>query len=263
MSQAQKTSIMVRVQAKGGKFLADDAGGALVTIRDAATGERLGGGVAQGTGSGNLAQTYSSAASLAAIVTPPAAAGDSSVVWWLAPDAGTSGLAVDLDLSRPTLLEITASGPLGGLQSASRATARQWIVPGQVVDQGPGFVVELPGLVVQVMQPATHLAIPSTALPYTVPFEANVTMMCGCQITCGGQWIPSDFVVTAAIGPVGAPIAETVTLCFPGEIPSRFCGSWQLPAGATGFYRAEVTAVQQSTGNTGTGTVTFFVKPAS
>ena len=47
-------------------------------------------------------------------------------------------------------------------------------MPGQSVDQGPGFVVEIPGLLVQVMEPATHLAILSTSLPYTVPFQVNV-----------------------------------------------------------------------------------------
>jgi hypothetical protein len=88
-------------------------------------------------------------------------------------------------------------------------------------------------------------------------------MMCGCQIADGQPWIPSDFAVTAAIGPVGQPAEETVTLCFPGSAPSLFTGSWTLPAGSSGFYQAVVTAVQNSTGNTGTGTVTFFVKQES
>ena len=48
------TSITVRVQAKGGKFLADDIGGSEVTIRDAQTGELLGGGLALGTATREL-----------------------------------------------------------------------------------------------------------------------------------------------------------------------------------------------------------------
>jgi hypothetical protein len=257
---AATTSITVRVQAKGGKFLADDAGGTEVTIRDGQTGERLAGGLALGTDSGNLSNTYSPGASLNTIVTPPACPGDPYTVWWLAADATTSGLVAELAISRPTLLEITAYGPMGGLQSAHRVTTTQWIVPGQVLDEPPGFVVELPGLVVQVMEPATHLAILSSALPYTIPLQANVTMMCGCQIAEGQPWIPSDFEVTAAIGQVGRPAAQLVTLTFPGSSPSLFFGSWELPAGSTGFYQAVITAVQRSTGNTGTGTATFFVK---
>lgn len=255
------TSITVRVQAKGGKFLADDIGGSEVTIRDARTGERLGGGLALGTSSGNLSPAYSAGASLNTIVTPPDEPGGSYMVQWLSPQSDTSGLSVELAISRPTLLEVTAYGPLGGLQSAHRVTATRWIVPGQSFPE-PGFVVEIPGLLLQVMEPATHLAISS--LPCEVPLRANVTMMCGCPIAAGEDqtWIPSDFEVTAAIGPVGQPPTETVTLSFPGTAPSIFCGSYAVPAGATGFYQAVFTAVQRSTGNTGTGTATFFIKQA-
>lgn len=58
------------VQAKGGKFLADDIGGAEVVIRDAQTGRWLGGGLANGTDSGTLSDAYSAAASRMVIVTP-------------------------------------------------------------------------------------------------------------------------------------------------------------------------------------------------
>ncbi|HEY7216535.1 MAG TPA: hypothetical protein VIC28_18075 [Thermoanaerobaculia bacterium] len=254
---AASTSITVRVQAKGGKFLADDIGGSEVTIRDAQTGEWLAGGLALGTDSGSQSNGYSKGASLNTIVTPPASPGGPYVVSWLSAGDTTSGLTADLAISRPTLLEITAYGPLGGLQSAHRVTTTQWIVPGQSLTEPPGFIVEIPGLLVQVMEPATHLAI--TSLPYTVPLQANVTMMCGCQIDEGASWIPSDFEVTAAIGPVGQPAAETVPLYF-ADSPSLFSGSYTVPAGTTGYYQAVITAVQLSTGNTGTGTATFFIK---
>jgi hypothetical protein len=264
MAASASTSITVRVQAKGGKFLADDIGGSEVTIRDAQTGERLGGGLALGTDSGNLSTTYTTNASLSAIVTPAVPPAEPTIQW-LSPDTNTSGLTVDLPISRPTLLAITALGPLGGLQSTHRTTVTQWIVPGQTLDEGPGFVVELAGLLVQVMEPATHLAIESNSLPYTIPFLVNVTMMCGCQIADNQPWIPSDFQVTAEINQVGSsgPPLQMVTLGFPGTSPSLFAGSWCLPAGSTGFYQAVITAVQKSTGNTGTGTVTFFVKEAT
>jgi hypothetical protein len=162
-----------------------------------------------------------------------------------------------MPIERPTLLEVTAFGPLGGLQSAHRATLTQWIVPGQTVDQGPGFVVELPGLLVQVMQPQIHLTLPSSSLPCTVPLQASVAMMCGCPIADGEPWVPGDFSVTAAIGPVGQPAADTAVLGYTGTT-SLFSGSYRVTA--AGDYQAVITAVQASTGNTGTGTVTFFVK---
>lgn len=260
MTDTVTTSILVRVQARGGKFLANDIGAAEVTIRDAQTGVWLGGGLALGSSSGNLAASYAANASLSTIVTPATAPNGVPTVQWLVPEAATSGLAIDLPITRPTLLEITAFGPLGGLQSAHRATLTQWIVPGQTLDQGPGFVVELPGLLVQVMQPQTHLTIPSTALPATVPLAASVAMMCGCPIADGEPWIPTDFSVTAAIGPVGQPATDTVVLAYTGQT-SLFVGSYRVTAAAD--YQAVITAVQASTSNTGTGTVTFFVKSES
>lgn len=245
------TSILVRVQAKGGKFLADDIGGAEVMIRDSLTGERLGGGLVQGTDSGNLASSYTAGASPSVIVTP----GDPPAVQWLIPDETTSHLKVDLPIRRPTLLEISAWGPLGGLQSAHRVTATQWIVPGQKLDQPPGFILLIPGLIVQVLSPPTHLTL--TSLPQTVSFEANVAMMCGCPIADGEPWLPADFDITASIGPAGQPAGTVVPLAYTGTT-SLFSGTWQVAQ--SGFYQAAVTAIQKSTGNTGTGTVTFFVK---
>jgi hypothetical protein len=87
----------------------------------------------------------------------------------------------------------------------------------------------------------------------------NVTMMCGCPIGNGLPWIPDDFTVTAAVERIGsgappAPVGFTLI-----QTPSIFQGSFDLKV--PGFYQAAITAVQKSTGNLGTGTVTFFTKP--
>jgi hypothetical protein len=250
---ATTTPMMIRVQAKGGKFLADDIGGAEVTVRDARTGQRLGGGRVQGPDSGTLQANYVPSASLSAVVTP----GTPPRVQWLVPGPTTSGLTVHLPITQPTLLEIEVYGPLGGLQSAQRVVTHTWAVPGQPITQGPGFVVELPGLVLQVQQPPTHLELAKA--PASVSLMANVTMMCGCPIGNGLAWIPDDFTVTAAVERLGsgapaAPVAFTLI-----QTPSIFQGSFDLKI--PGFYQAAITAVQKSTGNLGTGTVTFFTKP--
>ena len=252
------TKLLVRVQAKGGKFLADDIGGAEVTIREARTGERLGGGLVQGGDSGSLGTVYAANASQLAVVTP-GSPGKPPTIRWLVPDSKTSNLTVELPLTRPTLLEVEAYGPLGGLQSAQRVVSTTWAVPGQPIDQGPGFVVELPGLVVQIQEPPTHLNLET--VPATVPFKVNVTMMCGCPISPSEPWLPTDFVVTADIGLVGQAPTKTVTLGFANMAPSLFTG--QIVLTKPGYYQAAITAVQQSTGNVGTGTVTFFVTPPS
>jgi hypothetical protein len=250
---ATTTPMMIRAQANGGKFLADDIGGAEVTVRDARTGRWLEGGRIQGPDSGTLQQNYVSSASRSAVVTP----GNPPTVQWLVPGLTTSGVLVHLPITQPTLLEVEVYGPLGGLQSAQRVVTYTWAVPGQPITQGPGFVVLLPGLVVQVQQPPTHLEYPSA--PQSVSFVANVTMMCGCPIGPGLAWIPGDFTVTVAVERIGSgepPAHVGLSLV---QSPSIFQGSFKLET--PGFYQAAITAVQKSTGNLGTGTVTFFTKP--
>jgi hypothetical protein len=255
MAAVTKTPILVRVQARGGKFLADDIGGAEVTIRDALSGERLGGGLAQGTDSGELSSQIAPSASQYAIVTP----GKPARVQWLVADGTTSGLSLELPLSRPTLLAIAAYGPLGGLQSAQRVETTAWALPGQPIDQGPGLVVLLPGLVVQALSPATHLEIAD--VPAQIKFLAKVTMMCGCQIAPGEPWVPDDFSVTAAISPVGQAPSAVVPLAFQGGKPSIFQGTWELTQ--TGYFQALISATQRSTGNLGTALVTFYAQQAA
>src|SRR4051794_27854638 len=242
---ATTTPMLIRVQAKGGKFLADDIGGAEVTVRDARTGQWLGGGRVQGPDSGTLQAAYVPSASLSAVVTP----GTPPHVQWLVPGPTTSGLTVHLPITQPTLLEIEVYGPLGGLQSAQRVVTHTWAVPGQPITQGPGFVVELPGLVVQVQQPPTHLEYPNA--PASVSFLANVTMMCGCPIGNGLAWIPDDFTVTAAVERLGSGAPPTPVAFTLIQNPSTFQGSFDLKV--PGFYQAAITAVQKSTGNLGTG----------
>lgn len=249
-----KTAITVRVQARGGKFLGDDIGGAEVTLRDAWTGVLLASGMALGD-SGNLLASYAPAASPLTIVTP----GKPPVVQWLVPDARSSRFRAELSIDRPTLVEIEARGPAGGLQSQQTVRTQQWVVPGEDVDQGPGFVVELPGLVVQALEPATHLSL--AALPAEVPIAVNVTMMCGCPVAPGKPWLPADFSVEAVIRKVGGAVVATVPLTFQAPGPSRFGGTYKVTK--KGYYQADVHAIQKSTGNAGVASVSFFYLPPS
>lgn len=255
--------LKVRVQALGGKFLGDDIGGAIVTIRDAQTGEVLASGKTQGD-SGNLSAAYSPGASPSALITPTATG---STVSWLTPDDGSAHFTADVALDRPRLLEIAAVGPLGGLQSAHRVAATEWLVPGQDVDTTLGLVLLMPGLLVQVMQPATHTAVPSGTTAQSIAFEASVGMMCGCPISgaTDNPWVPDDFEVYADIVPVQAQraAATRLPLAFNAAgTPSLFTGSFSfVPGTGPAFFEAIITARQISTSNIGTGTVTFFVKP--
>ena len=271
MAGVTNTSITVRVQARGGKFLGDDIGGAVVTIRDAMTGELFATGTTAGD-SGELSSGYAANASLSTIVTPGTP--QSNVTWLLAVDTDsrkttTSAFTATLFLDRPRLLAVEVYGPLGGLQSAHRVTATQWIVPGQNLTQPPGLVLMLPGLLVQVMSPATHTSFPPSSSPMTLDIAANVAMMCGCPISNApnNPWLPSDFDVSAQIREVGGSEVGTVTLGFnKNGTPSLFEGTFRVPSNRTAdaiYYEAIVSARQLSTGNVGTGTVTFFTEPVS
>jgi hypothetical protein len=248
MALPGSTPSLFRVQAKGGKFLGDDIGGATITVRDARTGQWLGGGRVQGD-SGNLSASYAPTASPSVIVAPP------GTLYWLVPDLGTSKLYLDLPLSAPTLLEVEAYGPVGGLQSAQKVVTHLWALPRPL--PLPPVIVELPGLVVQVLAPATHQEYPK--VPQDVTFSINVTMMCGCPIGGNPYWLPSDFLVSATVTRLESRVApELVSLKWQGS-PSLYSGTYRIET--AGYYQADITAVQQSTGNIGTATVTFFIKP--
>lgn len=244
-----KTRILVRVQAKGGKYLGDDIGGSWVTVRNSQTGELLASGVTSGD-SGSISDEYVQSASRRAIVTP----GDPSQIHWVVANPTTSHFSAELALDHPAMLEISVFGSTGGLQTAHKAVATEWAVPGNdmVVD------VEISGLLVQIVEPTTHLQLPATG--GTVPLKANVAMMCGCPINYGMLWIPSDFEVSAQIRNLGSGSTAIVPLNFSTSgKPGIFEGSYNVTE--PGFYEATILAVQRSTGNTGAGQVTFFTQP--
>ncbi len=237
------TNITVRVIAKGGKYLGADIGGAFITIKNAQTGELLASGHTQG-GSGEpqlMTVTINRTQS------------------W--PTTQASFFNACLSIAEPVLLEVTASGPGAGLQSINKVTATQWMIPGKDITGGDGLLLELPGLLVQVMSPATHFNA-GAAKVNTVNFVANVTMMCGCPISAVAPWVSTDFEVGAMIYQLNEDgsrqLLDTVTLTFSGTT-SQFNGSWTLPG--VGFYEAVVYAYQPANGNSGMGKVSFFILP--
>jgi hypothetical protein len=49
------------------------------------------------------------------------------------------------------------------------------VVPGKHITGGDAWMLELPGFVVDVLAPPTHVSL--KGVPYTVTLKANVTMM--------------------------------------------------------------------------------------
>ncbi len=246
------TQIDVRVIAKDGKYLGDDIGGALVTIHDVQTGELL----ARGTTSGGSGE-----ADLMTICLTRAQ---------VLPVTDASVFTASLDLEEPRLIRVTAYGPLAAQQSANTVSLTQWVYPGMNItggEKGGGFLLEIPGLVAQILNPPTHF-LPQTA-PESIEIRANVTMMCGCPIGKGHPpWHPDQFAVTAFIdqgetGSISLPLYYQADA--PLGVPSQFANTWSVPKNQTAkpqIYEITVAAFQQRTGNTGVDKATVIIPPA-
>ncbi|NIR29975.1 MAG: hypothetical protein GWN84_11800 [Gammaproteobacteria bacterium] len=236
VSWAQPTTITVHVLSKGAKFIGTSMGGALITVKDARTGELLAKGVTAG-GTGDTGRIMK---------TPHTRGGVLST-----PDAAKFETA--LDLEQPRLLEVTAYGPAAQPQSSNRVSATQWVVPGRDVTGGDAWLLEIPGFVVDIRTPPAHVKL--DGLPHEVAVEANVTMMCGCPITPGGLWDANQFEVGVLLARNGERVGE-FPLSYAGT-SSQFGGALQVDE--PGVYRMTVFAYDPANGNTGLDETTFIV----
>jgi len=258
------TKITVRVIARDGKFLGDDIGGAHITIRDAMTTQILAEGVTSG-GSGLNGN--------GGVMCIQLRRGEPL------PTTSASAFTAELMLDAPKRIEVTAYGPLGARQSANTVSATQWIYPGKDVTAGNGFLLELPGLICQIIHPPTHFT--PAAPPEKLEIHANIAMMCGCPIDykrtatsmiCPDlpqddqPWLPDEFEVAVVIRAPGiaTPVAH-IPLRFvdipPAATPGQFSGEWCSPL--AGIYEITVYAYQESTGNTGVDTATVIIPAAA
>ncbi len=153
---AVPTHITVKVKTKDAKFMGSSMGGALVTITNADTGELLAKGVTSGsTGNTKL------------IMKSPWTRG-------VPISTGAAEFKATIDIDEPTLVQVTAYGPLAQRQSANRISVTQWVVPGKDITNGDAFMLEMPGLVVDVLSPPTHIKYKGAT---QVPIKVNVAMM--------------------------------------------------------------------------------------
>ncbi|MFQ5710105.1 MAG: hypothetical protein ACE5HO_21840 [bacterium] len=130
------TKILVRAIAHDAKVIGTQVGGARITVREAATGKVL----AEGLQQGSTGDTQ-------AIMIQPRERGKP-----VYDTPGTAGFLATINLKRPTVVEITAEGPLGTPQSTQKATRTLLLVPGQDV-LGEGILVELYGFTVELLVP--------------------------------------------------------------------------------------------------------------
>lgn len=234
---AQPTEITVRVISKDAKFIGTSMGGMRIVLRDVQTGEILASGLTSG-GTGDTQRSMHT---------------DGGRRSRLAEESAAK-FVTSIELSEPRLIEVEAFGPLAQPQAAHRVTSSQWVVPGRNISAGDGWVLELPGFVVDVLAPAAHVTLPLGT--QRVQVRANIVMMCGCPVEPKGIWDADRYEVRAIVHHEGKP-TQSLDLRYAGE-KSQFAGA--VPVAAPGVYDVLVYAYDPSNGNTGIDRTTFIVQ---
>ncbi len=224
---AKETKIMIRAVARDAKVIGTHVGGARITVKDAATGEVL----AQGMQQGNTGDTD-------VIMKKPHTRG---MAVYGAGD--TSGFLAVLHLDKPTVVEVSAEGPLGNAQATQRSSKTLLLIPGEDV-MGEGILLEIHGFIVTAVAP-----LPDAKVKAGSPFEvrATVTMACGCPTDPDGLWDANKIHVVARLLRDGK---------VQSEIPMTYAGVQNtfhadVPASATGAMELQVLSMDAGSANFG------------
>jgi len=223
----KETKVMVRAIARDAKIIGKAVGGARITIREVSSGKVLAEGMLQdGTGDTAL------------IIEKPHVRGEK-----IYDTPGASGFLAVLNLERPTVVEVTAEGPLGSPEATQRASKTLLLVPGEDV-VGDGIVLEIHGFIVKTLAPQTGAKV-KVGSPFEV--KATVNMACGCPTEPGGHWDSNKFRVVARLIREGN--VET-------EVPMQYAGvqntySGNVPVTAAGQVELQVLAMDPVNANFG------------
>lgn len=226
-SNAKETKIMIRAVAHDAKVIGEHVGGARITVRDVSTGQVIAQGVQQaGTGNTDL------------IMNKPRTRG---ATVYNTPDA--SGFLAVLKLERPTVVEVSAEGPLGNAQATQRASKTLLVVPGEDI-LGEGILLEIHGFIVTPLSPLADAKVPAGS-PLEV--RATVTLACGCPTEPGGIWDSNKIRVVARVVRSGHIDSEE-PLHYAGQ-QNTYVGT--VPISTTGKVELDILALDPSNANFG------------
>ncbi|HMO62829.1 MAG TPA: hypothetical protein PKC39_10885 [Ferruginibacter sp.] len=237
--RATPTKLVVRVKSKDAKFIGTGIGGAYVVIKNNLTGEVLSKGLTTG-----------SSGSTELLLQTPLKRGQAVT------DNKTAKFEATIDITDPLFVDVEVVAPVNRKNAAIKGSAQLWLIPGKDIG-GEGLIIELPGYVLDIIQPTTHETIKADSLKNgIVHFKASLTMLCGCTITKGGVWDADEIDVVAIIKKEGITIKE-VPLQLTGK-PNIFEGA--LQADGKGNYQVTVYAYGKKNNNTGVDTINFTVQ---
>jgi hypothetical protein len=226
-AQPVETRLLVRAVSADAKIIGTNVGGARITVRDVANGTVL----SQGTQLGSTGSTER-------IMRAPRQRGAR-----VFDTERAAGFVATLEIDEPTLVEVTAEGPLGTPQATQRSSTTLWLVPGEDV-LGEGLVLVLHGFAIRLESPSVER---SFVAGESIALRVHAEMLCGCPLTPGGLWDSDRIAIVARLLDERGPRAET-ELSYAGE-PSTFAGTIVAPA--PGEYRLEILAIDADRANFG------------
>ena len=154
--KAIATKVMVRAVSRDAKVIGTKVGGAKITIKEVASGKVLAEGMQLG-GTGNTQK----------IMIQPHVRGES-----IYDSKGTAGFLATLNLTRPTVVEVIAEGPMAYPQAMQKASKTLLLVPGKDV-LGDGVVLEIHGFIVQLLEPGEAASLKAGQ---DIPVRVTVNM---------------------------------------------------------------------------------------
>ena len=239
LSGARPTTIIVRVVAHGSMVLGNDVGGARVTITDATSGHILAAGLQEGE-AGDQNQIMRTPR----MMEEPLYSARTSAAF-----------TATLSLIHPTLVEITAEGPLAYPAATQRASKRVWLIPGQDLTND-GIVLALNGYIVQIEHPRSNEPLIARE---DVTLRASVKTLSGSLVRPHGDWDSRKIQIYGEVL-IGERVVERLQMFYSGrnaEFEAPFFVP--LPKDAPDGMTLRVIAADPAGGNFGVGQATFQV----
>lgn len=230
-----ETNFVVTVKAKDAKFVGTAVGGAMIVIRDRRSGDIL----IQGRTLGGTGDTKK--------IMEQGWVRDAVAV-----DDKTAKFQFTLELTEPVPVTISATGPLDQHQATATVSQDMILIPAKDYTTGNGIMLELPGIAVDVTEPAVNSRLKLDP-KNPVKLTANVQKMCGCPVTAGTPWNPERYDVEVRIYKDDLYIMSAA-LAYAGT-PGVYSQNVSIPV--PGIYRLVVTAFDRVTKEAGMDGTSF------
>ena len=239
LNDPKPTTILVRVVAHGAMVLGREVGGARVTITDVETKQVLATGIQQGE-AGDQNQIMRTPH----LMEEPVYSARPAAVF-----------TTTLELRKPTLVEITAEGPLAHPTSMQHASQTVLLIPGHDLIND-GIVLHLYGYIVQIEHPKPGQALMAKD---DVKLRASVRTLSGTLVRPHGDWDSRKIRIYGELL-IGNRIVERLQMFYSNETRT-FDAPFFVPKPdeAPDGIVLRVVATDLATGNSGVGRADFTV----